>query len=115
MSVFLHCFVLFMPWVLNTWHGLDVVGRVHGHHFGVYPDAIPIVGIEIFWQLHQRQGRLTIRIEILLEGVGPEVYIAFIHVGSHGGRNRDGFLASTNTHIQNQHNQRNQRESRGDL
>lgn len=28
--------------MIHTWHYLDVVGRMHRHHFGVDPDSIVV-------------------------------------------------------------------------
>lgn len=41
---------------VQGWHRLDVVGRVHRHHFGIYADAILVVRVEAVWNLNQRQG-----------------------------------------------------------
>jgi hypothetical protein len=48
-----------------TWHRLDVVGRMHRHHLGVYANAISSVRIETVGYLNKRQWRGCVWVEVV--------------------------------------------------
>lgn len=58
-----------------TWDNLDIRSGVHRHHLGVDTDAISPERIQTVWDLYQRQSRVAIRVEILLDGVGAMVNV----------------------------------------
>lgn len=66
---------------VRTWHGLDIVRRMHGHHLCIYPYAICVVWIETLRKFHKRQRRLTVRVKVLLHRIRPEVHISLIETG----------------------------------
>lgn len=38
---------------LRTWHGFDVIRRMHGHHLGVDSDSIVIIWIKVLREFNQ--------------------------------------------------------------
>lgn len=66
---------------LHTWHCLDIVGGMHGHHFSINPNPIFIVWVQMRWQLYERKRWLRVWVEVFLQRVRAKVYIAFVDIG----------------------------------
>lgn len=76
----------YSPRTSLTRHCFNIVGRMHGHHFGIDPYPILIVRVQIRWQLYERQRRLTVWVEVFLQRVSTDVYVVFVHTGRFLGR-----------------------------
>ena len=64
---------------LLTWHGFDIVGRMHGHHLCIDTHAIVVERVQMSRQLNQGQWRLRFRIEVSLQGIRAIVDISIAH------------------------------------
>jgi hypothetical protein len=67
-----------MTMMLLTWQCLHVVGRQHGHHFGVNPNTIFSVWVKHIRNFHKRQWWLTVRVEVLSQRIRAGIDVQWI-------------------------------------
>lgn len=66
---------------LHTWHGLDVVGGMHGHHLGVYAHTISAVWVEALGDFNERQRRRCGRVKVVANRVRSLVDVQRVRAG----------------------------------